>query len=97
MPDTEIAIVVCSNLRLGLSQKSCAGSGSLQLLELLQHKIDAQQLPLSLRTRECLGYCEHGPAMRIAPGGAFFQEVTEADLDGILQQALAFAEQLNQA
>ncbi len=33
----------------------------------------------------CLGRCDEGPIMRIAPGGPFFEQVREATLDEVCQ------------
>jgi len=94
---SQVSLVVCNNLRLGQAQPSCAGSGSLALIESLKNRIEAQQLPLQVRTRECLGVCEQGPALRLAPGGAFFYSVCQDDLDEIVKQAMAFHAQLSLA
>ena len=40
--------------------------------------------------RECLGRCEQGPAMRIAPGGPFFTEIDEAGLATIIRELEKF-------
>lgn len=77
-------LVVCVNERLGHNQRSCAGSGSRALIELLKQRADSRELSLSISEQVCLGRCEQGIALRIAPGGEFFYGVTEQDIDTIL-------------
>lgn len=79
-------LLVCVNERLGYGQKSCAKSGSRALIEILQAKIAARQLDAEIVEQHCLGRCEEGVTMRIAPGGAFFTRVTEQDLEQIIRQ-----------
>jgi (2Fe-2S) ferredoxin len=85
-----VRLVVCVNQRLGPGQKSCAGSGSRNLLKTLRDKLAARQLDYPVVEQVCLGRCLEGPAMRIAPGGSFFTAVSEPDLDRIIDQLDAF-------
>ena len=78
-------LVVCTNQRLGARQRSCAGSGSRALLDQLRTMIASAGLEVAVVEQVCLGKCEQGPAMRIAPGGRFFTEVDEVMLPDILQ------------
>jgi (2Fe-2S) ferredoxin len=87
---SEKHLVVCVNERLGHKQKSCAGSGSRGLIELLKQRADSRKLSLSITEQVCLGRCQQGIAMRIAPGGEFFYEVTEQDIDTILNAYIEF-------
>jgi len=85
-----VRLVVCVNQRLGAGQRSCAGSGSLALIERLERLIEERGLAVPVVRRECLGRCEQGPAMRIAPGGPFFTEIDEAALALILAELERF-------
>ena len=87
---SQVRLVVCINRRLGAGQRSCAGSGSLDLIERIERMIDARGLAVPVVRRECLGRCEQGPAMRIAPGGPFFTEIDEAALEVIIGELEAF-------
>ena len=78
-------LVVCVNERLGIGQKSCAGSGSRELISLLQQHFLEQSLPFTVTEQVCLGRCAEGIALRIAPGGPFFTRVTEQDLPQIIE------------
>ena len=83
-------LVACVNQRLGAGQRSCAGSGSLALIERLERLLEQRGLAVPVVRRECLGRCEQGPAMRIAPGGAFFTEVDDAALEVIVGELERF-------
>ena len=50
----------------------------------------AHSLDVPVVRRECLGRCEQGPAMRIAPGGPFFTEIDEAALAVIITELERF-------
>ena len=85
-----VRLVVCINKRLGTGQRSCVGSGSLGLISQLESMIAAEKLDVPVVRRECLGRCEEGPVMRIAPAGPFFTEIDEAALDDIIDQLKIF-------
>ena len=85
-------LVVCVNQRLGAGQRSCAGSGSRELIELLKRGLHEAGLDVPIVERECLGRCEEGPAMRIAPGGQFYTEVESDDLDKIVNESRSIIE-----
>ena len=79
----QLTIVVCVNQRLG-QQKSCAGSGSEQLASLIQKKLDANNLPVTVTKIKCFGRCDKGPVIRVAPGGMFYEGFAESDLDNLI-------------
>ncbi len=83
-----LRLVVCVNERLGAGQRSCAGSGSREFIPQLKQRLAAASLDVAIVERECLGRCEEGPAMRIAPGGEFFTEVQSDDLDQVINRLL---------
>ncbi len=87
-----VRLIVCINRRLGIGQASCAGSVSLDLISKIEAMIAADQLEVPVIRRECLGRCETGPVMRIAPGGPFFTEIDAARLVDIVTQHKAFIE-----
>ena len=86
----QVRLVVCVNERLGPGQKSCAGSGSRELLQTLRAMLAERQMDYPVVEQVCLGHCYEGPAMRIAPGGPFFTEVGEQDLERIIRELDAF-------
>ena len=86
----EVRLVVCVNERLGPGKKSCGGSGSRKLIKILQQKLNEQGSNIPIVEQVCLGRCEEGIAMRIAPGGPFFTQVTIDKLDRILKSLISF-------
>ena len=87
-----VRLIVCVNQRLGAGQASCAGSGSLELIARIEEMIQAEDLQVPVVRRECLGRCEQGPVMRIAPGGPFFTGIDRAALTHIMSELKAFIE-----
>lgn len=81
-------LVVCVNERLGIGQKSCGGSGSRKLIARLEQLLSERGISVPITEQVCLGRCAEGIAMRIAPGGPFFTEVTEQDLAGIVEAVM---------
>jgi len=81
-----LRLVVCVNERLGTGQKSCIGSGNLEYIASIKQMIEQQGLDVPVIERECLGKCEQGPIMRVAPGGKFFTEINQQSLDDILEE-----------
>ena len=93
---TDTRLVVCVNERLGFGQKSCGGSGSRALIEQLNGLLKQAGLAIPITEQVCLGRCEQGIAMRIAPGGEFFTEVSEQDLSIIVHKLARFDSENNQ-
>ncbi|MBC8210881.1 MAG: (2Fe-2S) ferredoxin domain-containing protein [Gammaproteobacteria bacterium] len=87
---TATRLVVCVNERLGPNQKSCAGSGSRELIRLLQQRFIQEGLQIAVDEQVCLGRCAEGIAMRIAPGGPFFTDVTENNIPAIVKALREF-------
>jgi (2Fe-2S) ferredoxin len=83
-------LVVCVNERLGFQQKSCGGSGSRVLIKKLQENKALRELGIEIVEQVCLGRCEQGITMRIAPGGPFFTRVTEQDLEQVVRGLIDF-------
>ncbi len=52
--------------------------------------INEHALEVPIVERECLGKCEQGPVMRIAPAGRFFTEINESSLDSIIVELKTF-------
>ena len=88
-----VRLIVCINERLGTGQRSCVGSGNLDYIRRMRELIADAGLDVSVVERECLGKCEFGPVMRIAPGGRFFTEIDGATLPLILRELKSFIAQ----
>ncbi|MDJ0882114.1 MAG: (2Fe-2S) ferredoxin domain-containing protein [Gammaproteobacteria bacterium] len=91
----EVRLVVCVNERLGPDKKSCGGSGSRELIKMLLHRFEQAKLAIPVVEQVCLGRCEEGITMRIAPGGPFFTQVTALDLDTIEKKLIDFYQEFN--
>lgn len=85
-----VRLVVCVNRRLGSGQRSCVGSGSLDLISGIEALIADEKLDIPIVRRECLGRCETGPVMRIAPSGPFFTEIDQTRLGDIIGALKSF-------
>jgi (2Fe-2S) ferredoxin len=83
-------LIACVNQRLGTGQRSCVGSGSLDLISKIESMLVEEGLEIAIVRRECLGRCEQGPVMRIAPGGRFFTEIDETALAAIIEELKTF-------
>lgn len=77
-------LVVCINRRLNEEQPSCAARGSEALAEQLAAAIVERGLGATLQRVYCLGRCEDGPNVRIAPGGKMYRGVDAQDVDRLL-------------
>ena len=82
-------LIVCVNQRLGSGQRSCVGSGNLDYIRRIRQLLADAALDVPVIERECLGHCERGPVMRIAPGGRFFTEIDAASLPRIVAELRA--------
>ncbi|MBF0470503.1 MAG: (2Fe-2S) ferredoxin domain-containing protein [Gammaproteobacteria bacterium] len=89
---SKATLLVCIHQRS--SNASCGGRGSEQLLPQLNLALDKAKLKVRIEPIHCFGRCQQGPIVRIAPGGAFFSEVTPESIPQIiteLRQAIAAA------
>lgn len=84
-----LRLIVCVNERLGAGQHSCVGSGSLDLISRMEAMLAAENLQVPVIRRECLGRCEEGPVMRIAPAGPFFCAIDTAAIHAIVAELKA--------
>ncbi len=94
---SEVRLVACINERLGSGQRSCIGSGNLKYIGKIKSMIEAEGLKIPVIERVCLGKCEQGPVMRIAPGGEFFTEINETSLRDIIDELKDFITRSNKA
>lgn len=89
---TDIALLVCVNQRWAHESPSCAGRGSPALRDALEQACVAAGLAIPCLAVPCLGYCDQGPNVRLAPGGPFFHQVTPADVPNIIATCRAWQE-----
>lgn len=78
-------LVVCINRRLSDDKPSCAARGSESVAARLSDEIERRGLTVELRRVYCMGRCEQGPNVRIAPGGNTYKGVSEDDIERLLE------------
>lgn len=77
-------LIICINRRSNPAHPSCAARGSVELADATEAAISSRQLPIQVERSYCLGYCERGPNLKIAPAGRFIHEVTSTDIEELL-------------
>lgn len=80
-------IIVCVNHRANPNQPSCAARGSKEIALRIEQEIARQGLPVELERIDCLGHCEQGPNLRLAPNGRFFHRFDSKDIPQLLSAA----------
>jgi NADH:ubiquinone oxidoreductase subunit E len=80
----EKKFLICVNERPSARVPSCARRGSRAIAEAIERGIRERGIGLELERIYCFGHCERGPNMRLAPGGRFWREVREEDVEDIL-------------
>ncbi len=75
--------LICIHTRAS-GRPACADRGSQELALALEKEIAQRGLQVPLERILCLGCCDQGPNMRIAPGREFFHHVTSADIPTII-------------
>lgn len=85
-------LLVCTNYRANPNNPSCAARGSKEILSALTQQLQAQCVLIPIEQIQCMGYCNIGPNMRLAPDGAFFHEVSDEKLAEIIEAAKLFLE-----
>ncbi|MBF0371115.1 MAG: (2Fe-2S) ferredoxin domain-containing protein [Magnetococcales bacterium] len=81
----EPTLVVCIKERMP-GRPSCKERGSPELADKLEKALAEEEIDVPVKRILCLGQCENGPNMRIAPGGAYYNHVTEEDLPEIITE-----------
>jgi len=83
-------LTVCVNRRPenGISV-SCGVRGGDAIAEALQREAASRGLAIEINTFRCLGMCEKGPTVRLAPGNNWFFGVKPENVAALLDAALA--------
>ena len=82
----EFSVVICIKNRFKLNSTSCAGSGSEAMADELERLLAESGLKIEVKRVKCLGLCEHGPNLRIAPGGRFYHHLSMDDLPDVITE-----------
>jgi NADH:ubiquinone oxidoreductase subunit E len=72
----EISLIACVKERF-TGKSSCSGRGSVEIIDHIEVEIKKKGWSVLVERVNCLGECEKGPNMRIAPGGSFFYGMTK--------------------
>lgn len=83
--------IVCINQRLTGRQACCASRGGEAIAHELELLLAEYGFAGCVRRVECLGECEKGPNLRIAPGERFYHGVTLSDLPEVRREFLRLA------
>ena len=84
MNDRPKTLLVCVNRRFGAAEASCGGRGSEALAEAVERGVAERRIDVAVERICCLGKCQFGPNMRLAPGGAFFMGLTPETIADVL-------------
>lgn len=85
-------VIVCTNRRSNPAQPSCGARGGDRLADQLEQVIAARGLAIRLERFPCLGRCEEGPNLKLAPDGPICSHLDEAKLPDLLRQIETFIE-----
>ena len=77
-------LALCVNRRLTGTTPSCGGSGAESLVEQLEQAMRQHGITLPLQRSDCLGQCQQGPNLRLAPEGQVLNLHNRIDLDSII-------------
>lgn len=67
---------------------SCGPRGGLGLENALGEEIARRGLDIEIQTIKCLGLCDKGPNVRLAPGKNWFHEVSGEDVSSLIDQTV---------
>lgn len=83
-------LTVCVNKRPenGISV-SCGPRGGNEIATALEAEIARRGLDIGLATIKCLGLCNKGPNIRLAPGNSWFHGVHASDAEAVLDHVEA--------
>lgn len=85
MQKPEFHIFVCASFRAGGEQQGvCGNKDAIGLLQYIENEIMDRGVDALVSSTGCLKLCEKGPVMVVYPGGDWYGEVTEEQVDKIL-------------
>lgn len=87
--DGRATITVCVNARPenGISI-SCGPRGGHDIAEAVERAIRDRGAPVDVMTIKCLGLCQKGPNVRLAPGNSWFHGVRLRDVPALIDKVL---------
>lgn len=84
----EKRLLICVNRRLTHGNPSCGQQQSVKLAQQLEELIARERLAISVERVFCLGRCNEGPVLRLAPAGEF---LVGMKADELMERIRAFA------
>lgn len=84
-------ILVCTNFRANLNNPSCAARDSQLVLSALKKELTDKNIVIEIEESPCMGYCNVGPNLRLAPNGEFFHEVSASNISSLIEAAKKFS------
>lgn len=82
-------IFVCTSCRINGQQKGfCYSKGAVDLVQRFMEEIDDRDLSgeVMITNTGCFGICEKGPIVVVYPEGVWYGNVTENDVETIVEQ-----------
>jgi len=79
-------IIVCINHRANPNQPSCGARGGIEIADLVEAEISRPGLNIRMERFKCLGFCERGPNLKIAPDGRFIYGAKPEDIPQLIQE-----------
>lgn len=79
-------IIVCVNHRSNPNQPSCGASGGIRIADYIESQVTKNQLALGVERFYCLGFCEQGPNLKVAPEGHFIHNVKMEELPNLIRE-----------
>ena len=83
-------LLVCTNFRANPNNPSCAARNSKQVFDALKRQFSEKNIAVEVEESPCMGYCNIGPNLRLAPNGAFFHGVSASKLAHLVKAAKKF-------
>lgn len=85
-------VIICNNFRSNPSKPSCSARGSKAITEAITHEVNTHQLDIEIEHVKCLGMCERGPNVKLAPLGPFIEGVDNSQIPKLIEKIRAFTE-----
>ncbi len=88
--DGRATLTVCVNVRPedGISV-SCGPRGGHRIATAVEREVAARGAAVEVATITCLGPCQNGPNVRLAPGNSWFHGVREKDVPELVKMVLS--------
>lgn len=79
-------IIVCVNHRTNPNQPSCGARGGIEIADLVEAEISRLGLNIRMERFKCLGFCDRGPNLKIAPDGGFIYGAKPEDIPRLIRE-----------